>query len=243
MNTIIIEDNLDCAELLILELKQHWPSASVIGQSDSLREGVSLIKTLRPDIVFLDLELTDGNGMEIFDFFEKPTFECIILSGYRKFAIEAFRNNALDFLLKPIQSKQLIEAKKKYISRNSHLAEPAAKLEETTTRNSINKISIPTSDGYIFLKLEHIVYLKAMGNYTSISIKSGQKYTSTKTLGYFEDALLDKQFIRINRSTIIPINKIIRISKGRLPEIELNDGQIFTVSARRRKTVVNRIII
>ncbi len=243
MRTIILEDNLDCVELLILELKRHWPKASIVGQSSTIKNGILLIKSLNPDMVFLDLELTDGHGLNMFNSFENPTFECIILSGYRKFALEAFRYNVLDFLLKPVQSKQLIEAKNKYNLKISRMASQLTMPVNIKLENTANKISIPTADGYIFLKIEHIVYLNAMGNYTSISIESGQKYTSTKTLRYFEEILSYRQFIRINRSTIIPINKIVRISKGRLPEIELNNGQSFVVSARRRKTVVNKIII
>ncbi len=246
MNAIIIEDDPYARDLLIEVIHSIEDTINVVATAHNIKTGISAIESNLPDIVFLDIELPDGKGIDLLDNIDgKYHFETIFITSHDNYAIEAIRKNAVDYILKPVTKQQLSSAINKVkdrIQRIKTIQEVGilkAKLNSLQQNNNENaKILINTmKDGMQIIPAKEIVIVESTGNYTTFHLTNNKKITSSKTLSNFEDKLITINFFKIHRSFIINLQYIdsIKQEEERGFFVIMKDGSDYDIARRRRK--------
>lgn len=239
MKALIIEDEKNAREALIKIIKLISPESEIIGETGFVSEGLKLVKELKPDIVFLDIELEDGTGFDFLDKIENPDFKLIFVTAYNEFAIKAFKYSALDYLMKPIDPKELnetLERLKTLIISESEQKKIIRTLKENRTQNQ-KKLVLKTHNNTYFLSTNEIFRIEADGAYT-VFYTSTQKIVVSKNLKYYEN-LLDNSFLRCHQSHIVNINSIIRIDKN--DNLVLSNSHLVPVSSRKKAETLSHL--
>jgi len=243
MRVIIVDDEILVAENLKLLLNRYCPDVEIEGIAHSAKDAEGLIQDKRPDVIFLDVEMPHGNGFDLLKKIEHLDFGVIFVTAFDHYAIRAIKYSAIDYLLKPIDVNDLLAAVKKaelQLKNKSinqglnlllhNLAQPAAKLQ---------KLTLPTMDGMMFVNLDDILYCKSDGNYTSFYLLNGQVPMVTRQIGTYEDLLPEPLFCRVHRQYIINVNRVSKYIKGRGGYVVMSDGKIIDVSARKKEDFLN----
>lgn len=183
------------------------------------------------------------NGFEILEQFSEISFSVIFTTGYDQYAIKAFRFSALDYLLKPVEPKELIAAVHKVQTRK-HLPEGEQfqiLLDKIDNKENIfPKIPVPTNDGYELIPVDQVLFCKADDNYTYFHLKNKKKIIACRQLKEVEEQLRDFNFfIRIHHSHIVNINEVTRYVRGEGGYIILSDGTTVSVSKSRKDTLLH----
>jgi two-component system LytT family response regulator len=235
MKTLIIEDEEQAISALKAEIKHHCPELHTIGIAQSVKEGIEQIRLLEPELVFLDIQLSDGLGFEILETLKTQRFHVIFTTAYSQYAIRAIKFSALDYLLKPIDGNELKEAVHKLQHRN---AEEQRQKMETFLQNQLHfakkKIALPTSDGVSIFELDSIIRCSSEGNYTCVYFVNGKKMLFAKTLKEFEELLGQSGFERIHHSHIINLHHLTTYTNRDGGYVILSDKSTVPVSQRKK---------
>jgi len=239
MNAILIDDERMSLELMELKVQKVAPDINILATFQKPEEAIVGIRQLKPDVVFLDIEMPDMDGFALLRQLGTYSFDVIFTTAYSQYAIEAIRQSAIDFLLKPVREVELSNA----IERLKHRFLEKKRLETTT---KLNKISIPSLKGVILVAVEDIIRLESEGNYTtfylkSLSAKSIQKITASRTMKEFEAVLAPFNFIRIHRSSIINLHYLQEYIRGEGGTAIMADGSEVEVSRREKPLLLSRI--
>jgi two-component system LytT family response regulator len=239
IKALIIDDELSARESLIKVLNLYCENITVVAVGSSVEDAIDLIYRFSPDIVFLDIEMPNGNGFTLFEKIKQPSFETIFTTAYEEFAIKAFRISALDYLTKPIDFRQLQEAIGKYRQKQKiGIREQRFELliENMTNRPSeFNKIVLPDYEGYSMINISDIIYCQADGSYTHIYLLNGKKLTTSKLLKSIEELLPNETFFRIHKSYLVNLNLIKRYIKVDGNQVVLENNVKLDVSDRNRR--------
>jgi two-component system LytT family response regulator len=216
MKAIIIDDESQARKLLKNSLAAYCPKVEVIGECEDLPNGVKAIRKLKPDIVFLDIEMPGHSGLELIDFFNEDeiNFGIIFTTAYNQYAIKAFKVSAIDYLLKPIDGDELIASVKRF-ERSIYNKESLRVLQENLASSTIQKIAIPIGQTVKFIALANILYLKAENTYTEVILIDQSKYTVSRTLKNFEETLYDcDSFFRCHKSYLVNCDYVVDYVKS-----------------------------
>ncbi len=238
MNAIIIDDEPHCRNVIERILDKHCPDIKVVATCADGIEGLKAILQLQPDIVFLDVEMPRMNGLQMLEALGKEDlkFTLIFTTAYDKFAVQAFKFSAFDYLLKPIDDAELISALQKLESTITPAAQIQHLRDNLNANGLYNKLTIATSRGITFLELTDIVALEADSNYTKIFLVSGETILASKTLGYFDDLLSDRpQFFRTHKQYIINLSYIKEYLSGENNLVLLRNGLQIRLARTRRQ--------
>lgn len=219
IRAILIDDERSSLESLTFELGAYCPDVEVIGTFKDPFEGAKKVQEMKPDLVFLDIEMPGMNGFELLQSLPAITFDVIFVTAYDQFAIRAFEFNALDYILKPVRKVKLVEAVKKVKSRNQHQFAPeqlAALMQnlQLQTRAGIEKIALPIGEGYSMVGIQEICYLHAESNYTWVHMMNGEKHLIAKTLKEIEELLDFPNFYRPHKSYLVNLNHVDKYVRG-----------------------------
>ncbi|HMT35027.1 MAG TPA: LytTR family DNA-binding domain-containing protein, partial [Chitinophagaceae bacterium] len=209
-----IDDEVQARKLLHAFIQSHCPQISIVDECPSLPIGVKSIRKLKPDLIFLDIEMPGHSGLELLDFFDEKEidFGIIFTTAYNEYAIKAFKLSAVDYLLKPISGEDLEQAVERFEKR--FIANPKT-LSPSPIENSDNKIAIPIGQSIRFIDLDEVVYLKAENTYTEIHLQDNTKLLVSRTLKNFEEVLANKTaFFRCHKSYIINKNYVLDYVKS-----------------------------
>jgi len=236
---IIIDDEAKARQILQSLLEENCPEIEIVAQAEDVPTGVKAINQHKPDIVFSDIDMPGYNGFQLLEFVDKANFELIYCTGHNEFALKAFEVSAVDYLLKPIQISQLVNAVHKAIKlRNSNAPQSAERfdtLRENLKDSILKKIALPVAEGLIFIDIEDLMYLEADGAYTKVFLNDGSKLLISKKLKEFENILSNnKNFFRTHRSYIINTVCIKQYIKSDGGSIVLQNNVSVPV-ARERK--------
>ena len=236
---IIIDDEAKARQILQTLLEENCPEIEIVAQAENVPNGVKVIHQYKPNIVFSDIDMPGYNGFQLLDFVDKANFELIYCTGHNEFALKAFEVSAVDYLLKPIQISQLINAVNKAIklcnSSTPQSTERFDTLRENIKNSILKKIALPVADGLIFINIDDLMYLEADGAYTKVFLNDGNKLMISKKLKEFENILSEnKNFFRTHRSYIINIACIKQYIKSDGGSIVLQNNIAIPV-ARERK--------
>lgn len=213
IKAIIIDDESQARRLLNKLLQQYCAQVQVIDECADLPNGVKSIRKHKPDLVFLDIEMPGHSGLELLDFFDEKDiqFGIIFTTAYNEYAIKAFKLSAVDYLLKPLDKEDLMQAVERFERRYKNEYQPIM------TQKPIDaKIAIPIGQSIRFFEVNDIIFLKAENTYTEIHLKNNsQKILVSRTLKNFEDTLVSHNaFYRCHKSYIININYIFDYVKS-----------------------------
>jgi len=236
MKAIIIEDEQQAVTALKQELKVNCPEIEIIGQASKIKEAAKLILQSQPDIVFLDIQLKDGTGFEVLEIIGNYNFKVIFTTAYSKYAIQAIKISALDYLLKPIDSDQLIQAVQK--AKMQDLSNVKSQIESIVQNQDLNplrkKIALPTSKGISLYEVINIIRIQSEGNYSGIYLTNGKRLVAAKTLKEFEEMLLNNGFLRIHHSHIINLHHLQSYMNKDGGYVILTNKETFPVSKRKK---------
>jgi two-component system, LytTR family, response regulator len=240
ITTIIIDDEPASMEALRLKIERVSDEIDVVTTFYSAKDALKSIESLEPDLVFLDIEMPEIDGFTFLEHFPNRNFEVIITTAHDHYAIRAVRQNAIDFLLKPVSISELHEA----IDRLKLKIKAKQKSEKGAIPKlnaQFDKIPVPSMRGLVFVPIKEILYLSSEGNYTTIHLESKQKLVSSRNLGDYENILEQLHFFRIHHSTIINLTQIREYLKGEGGSVILTDGTELDVSKRRKKEFLETI--
>jgi two-component system, LytTR family, response regulator len=240
ITTIIIDDEPASMEALRLKIERVSDEIDVVTTFYSAKDALKSIESLEPDLVFLDIEMPEIDGFTFLEHFPNRNFEVIITTAHDHYAIRAVRQNAIDFLLKPVSISELHEA----IDRLKLKIKAKQKSEKGAIPKlnaQFDKIPVPSMRGLVFVPIKEILYLSSEGNYTTIHLESKQKLVSSRNLGDYESILEQLHFFRIHHSTIINLTQIREYLKGEGGSVILTDGTELDVSKRRKKEFLETI--
>ena len=243
---MIIDDEINAQSLLEKTLDRYFPNKfNIVEKCNSVDTAVLAIKKYEPELVFLDIQMPEKNGFELFQYFPVIKFEVIFTTAYNQFAIKAIKRSALDYLLKPINHLDLSEAIKRFENRTqgSYAQKKLSLLLENLNVNdqNVSKIAFPTLDGFELIHSNQILYCKAESNYCCIKKIDGITKTVTKTLKYVEEILPITSFKRIHKTYVINLNYVVRYNKTN-KEVELTNGEKLPVSFRKEEEFINAIL-
>jgi two-component system, LytTR family, response regulator len=244
IKAIIVDDEMHCRKTLSILLKEYCPDVQVIDQCDNGEDGTEAIKKLKPDLVFLDIEMPRMNGFEMLEQFSEISFAVVFTTGYDQYAIKAFRFSALDYLLKPIDHEELKKAVEK-VSKHSPSLLPQQleillqKLQHKPS--AINKIALPTMEGLQMIPVDSIISCASDRNYTSVLLKSKQKIIVSRILKDIEEMLDEYAFLRVHHSYIVNLNEVTKYVKGEGGYVVMSDGSSVDVSRSRKEILLQKL--
>lgn len=240
MKTLLIEDEEQAVSALKAEIRHHCPELEITGVAHSVKDGIEKIKTQQPELVFLDIQLSDGLGFDILEAIKERNFCLVFTTAYSQYAINAIKFSALDYLLKPIDGNELREAVQKAL--RSGMREQQQKME-TFVQNHLHpkrkKIALPTSDGISIFELESIVRCSSEGNYTCVYFVGGKKMLFAKTLKEFEEMLGQSGFERVHHSHVINLNHLSSYTNKDGGYVILSDKSTVPVSQRKKAQLLS----
>lgn len=249
MTAIIIDDENRHHETLGKMLKTFCPNIEVLGDAYSVAEAVDLIEKHSPQLVFLDIEMPGGNGFSLFEYFDEPPFEVVFTTAHDLYAINAIKYAALDYLMKPINIKELQEAvsraEKVIRKKNGDISNQKIDVLRSNLKledKRFTKIALPSSDGIDFIEADFIIRAEAERSYSNFYLRDGKKVLVSKPLKEYESLLEQCNFFRIHKSHMINLNHIEKYVKGKGGYVIMNDGSHVDVSVRKKEDLLNRLM-
>lgn len=244
LTAILVDDEPHCLETLQWQLGNYCPTVKIVGSYSSSREALSNIPVLKPDIVFLDIEMPYLNAFDLLNALPKLQFHLIFTTAYNEYALKAFRFSALDYLLKPIDKDELVAAVVKAQERNTTypvMHQMQILVDQLTqSHNKDQRISLPTMDGLEFVSVQDVLRCQSDSNYTHIYLLSGTTMLICRTLKFMEEALQDTHsFLRVHYSHLINLHYVQRYIRGDGGTIIMEDGSEVTVARSRKEAFLH----
>lgn len=239
MRVLIVDDEEYVRIALTEMLKTHCPVINQIDVAESVAAGKKAIETTKPDLVFLDICLSDGKGFDLLKDLTNLSFKVIFITAYEEYAIRAFKFSAIDYLLKPVDVDELIEAVKK--AEKTIENENTKILTEAFLRNQESnqkKIALKTTEAIHLIDVKNIIRCNSDGNYTNFIIENSKNLLVSKTLKEFEELLSPFGFVRIHQSHLINIDFIEKYDKRSGGFVVLKDHSEIPVSTRKREELL-----
>lgn len=246
ITAIIIEDEKASRVTLQNYLVKYCPVVSVLAEAENIKEGHALIKKLHPDLVFLDIEMPYGNAFDLLEKFDSLDFELIFVTAFSKYALEALNLSASNYLLKPLDISQLIEAVEKVgkqLSEKQQVQTSNILLENLSIENKqLKKMVLPMLDGFEVVVLKDIIRCQANDNLTNIFLQDGTRRTVCRTLKFYEEVLQAYDFVRVHKSHMININYVKQYKKGKGGEVILSNGKEVPVSPSKKANFLEKFV-
>ena len=243
---IIVDDEPKLSEVLLIKLRKHCPEIFVADQVENIDAAYKSIIKNNPDIVFLDISMPNGSGFDLIRKFENISFQIIFVTGFDEFALDALKISAVDYLLKPVKTSDVVEAVRKSIL-NIEAKNKMHQLELDILKHNVDnigsqdiRITIPGSESYEFIVVKNIIRCEGWQKYTRIYLTTGEIILSSYNIGVFADYLIKCNFYSCHKSHLINLNLIERYLKT--GEIIMCDGAIVPVSRRRKEDFKNHYI-
>lgn len=236
---ILIDDEANALEMMEWLMKTYCPQAEIIAMCNTAEQGIEAIRTYKPDVVFLDIEMPRMNGFDMLEQVKDLSFEIVFCTAYDQFAIKAFKYAALNYLLKPVEPDELritmqrIETKR-MVPVNEQLALILDQLYRPE-KSTPSRIALTTSEGLVFVSIQDIIYCKAESNYTSVILTDGRRIKVSKVLKEINETLSGPEFYRVHSSFLIAISHVKRYVRGESGYIVMDNDDNITISRNRRQ--------
>jgi two-component system LytT family response regulator len=242
IKTLIIDDELKSQSTLHKLLEMYCPEVEVIGFAHNVESGIDAIDSLKPDLVFLDISMPDGDGFEVLERVKNRNFEVVFTTAFNDYAIKAFQFAALHYLLKPINYIELQGAVQRFKQNHQDVdLNEKIKILCDSLSNHHQKIILPTSNGLRIVELNQILRCEADGSYTNFYLSDNTVLMVSKVLSNFEDILPTEIFCRVHSKHLVNLNYISQYIKGRGGRIILTSGKEVEVSENKKKDFLKRL--
>ncbi|RKT01955.1 LytR/AlgR family response regulator transcription factor [Chryseobacterium defluvii] len=231
----IIDDEQDGRDYISLLLENEFPDVQTVFQAASIEEAyVYLIKN-SPDILFLDIQLSDGTAFDLLSKIKDISSQIIFITAFENFAIQAIKNGATDYLLKPIKKIDFI------IAVNKALENIRKNKISPSNSPQNNKISLPSLQGFKMISIADIIRCEADSSYTTFYLTDKSKIVVSKTMHEFEELLFEHHFFRIHHKHLINLSHLKEYIKGKGGQVIMTDDSVLDVSVRKKNDFLSRI--
>jgi two-component system LytT family response regulator len=234
LTTIIVDDENKGRQTLQKILFLLQAQVNIIGEASSVAEAVQSINQLKPELVFLDINLGDGTGFDVLEQIQYKNFQLIFITAHEEFALKAFRYSAIDYITKPIDPDVLESALQKVYKQNKQ-TNLEQKLEALfLNKQKINKLALPSTTGLELVKVSEIVRCESSNNYTTFYLNNQRKILVSKTLKEYEELLIEEGFFRIHQSHLINLEYATGYNKLDGGFVQMADGSQIEISRRKK---------
>jgi len=241
LKAIIIDDEENARITLSLLIREHAPQINIVGTYSSLQDAHHAILKMKPDVVFLDVQMPGESGLTLWKYFPFPDFDVVFTTAHHQYALQAIRLSALDYLLKPIDIEELSRVVHKLfqVSSKEKINERLSVLEANmASASTISQIVLPTHNSLIVIKLSDIIRCESDSNYTRFFLLGASEYLVSKSLKEYENILPANSFLRIHQSHLINLSYVKKYIKGKIGSVELVDNTVLPVSKERKETLL-----
>lgn len=233
MRTIIIDDEPKSRQTLTNFIFKYAPNLEIVGEASCVEEGISLIEDIKPDLIFLDIQMPDGTGFDLLRQVRYNDFKLIFCTSFDQFAIKAFRFSAIDYLLKPLDPDIFIAAVKKISNEDKSVLKEKLEVLQINKSN-FSKIALHSAEGINLVNIADIIRCESSGNYTKFIIQDQANILVTKTLKDFDVILTNHNFVRIHKSFLANLAHVTKYIKGDGGWIIMSDDAKIMVSRRKK---------
>ncbi len=245
INAVIIDDEFHGRQALKVAVEENCDDIELVASCGCPLDGIKTIQSLKPDLVFLDVQMPKLSGFDVLRELEPFDFEVIFVTSYDKYAMKAIKFSAIDYLLKPLDEEELVRAIGRAKTQMRKIGK-AFRLQSMLNNinyadQKIERLAVPTFDGINFFNVDDIIYCEAEGNYTSLVLSGGKKELVSKNLKEFESMLAGAGFSRVHNSFLINIKHIIKYIKGEGGYVILTDGHHVDISRRRKEAFISSL--
>ena len=233
---LIIDDENRTRELIAKMIDSFGFDLETFPIGENVQSGIAAIESLRPDIVFLDIQMPDGTGFDLLKSVQNINFEVVFITAHEEFAIKAIKFSALDYLLKPIDPTELREATEKAMKaiEDKRDEQQFEALQNNIQPTQKKRLVLKTQESVHVVELEEIIRCEADRNYTSFFLSGGKKILVSKTLKDYEILLSSFHFLRVQQSHLINLNFVDRYDKGNGGSVVMKDGSQVPLSPAKR---------
>ena len=242
IQAIIIDDEQSARKTLRLTIEQYCPSINILGEADSVPAGQALIKQVNPELIFLDVEMPSGTGFDLLEKMHPLEAGIIFTTAHDKYALHAIKVSALDYLLKPIDPDELVNAVAKFQRKKLQVTPEVLELlrhQLDSKKEQTERLAVPSLHGFEIVKVTDIMYCEADSNYTNIHITGREPLMSSKTLKDYEMLLPTSVFLRVHQSYLVNINYVKKYLKGRGGTLIMNNGKNIEVSKNKKQALID----
>lgn len=242
LSAIIVDDEAHARELIKLMLADHFPTVSMVLEAQNLTEACNILMQEPPDLLFLDIEMPEGNGFQLLE--KLPGLKCPIIftTAYEGYAIQAIKASAFDYLLKPINLEEFKAAVKGAIQkrqRQNEAVQMNAIIQGLQQQLEVRRVALPTLTGYEMIPVEQIVRAEADNNYSTVHFDDASKEVFSRSLAQFERLLKPYGFIRIHHRHVVGLRFVDRYQNGTGGgSVILKDGTDLPVSTRKKASLL-----
>jgi len=242
IKTVIIDDEINGRNIIRSFLEKYCTGVEVIAEAFSVASGIECIEDNNPDLVFLDIQMQDGTGFDLLEKLPKRDFKLIFVTSFDHYALKAFKFSAVDYILKPVDPDQLIEAVEK-VKSMSPADNVSSKIDVLISNlNRLEKIALPASDGIRFVKINDVVRCESDNNYTLFYLLNKEKILVSKTLKDYEVMLTDSTFYRVHKSHLVNLKYVAKYVPGEGGYLILEDGSHVDVSRRKKEGLLKILL-
>lgn len=242
LKVFIVDDERHVREMIANILETYCTDVIIVGQTDRVSSAVSQIAEHNPDLVLLDIQLSEGTGFDLLRSFNPISFSIIFITAYEEYAVKAFKSNALDYILKPVNIDELLAAieKARENVNTKNLSLKISNFLDHLNNNSPEekKIVLKTQESIHLIKVSTIIRCESFHNYTEFFLEGGKKLVVSRTLKEYEILLTDFGFFRVHQSHLININNISRYEKTDGGSLILTDGSRIPVAKRKKEELL-----
>lgn len=239
LDVIIVDDEAKAIKSLTWELTNFCEGVHVLESFTDAEQAILFLKKNKVDAVFLDIQMPKLNGFQFLDSLKKRDFAVIFTTAYTEFAIEAIKQNAIDYLTKPIDTDDLIEAVDKIKTYKNNILTRDA-LEESLLANQEQRIKISVDGKLLFLDASEIIYCESDGNYSKVFLENNQKLFLTKKLKEVQELLPASCFFRVHNSYIVNLKKVKAYFKTDA-YVELSNKKKIPVSRNKKSSFLDKV--
>ncbi len=245
VKALIIDDEQIAVNVLTLMIERHLPEITSVKSLTNPAQAPALISEYSPDIVFLDIEMPYQNGFELLKSLPEISFDIVFTTAYDKYAIQAIKFSALDYLLKPIDADELKETYDRFVQKSIMHPNKDAAINNLLTNlqqkdKTYHKLALPTNNGLQFFLPQDIIRCEGMSNYTKFYFSNHHSITTSKTIKEYEEILIPHNFMRIHKSHLINSDFVSGYS-SESSNLVMKDGSQVEVSRRRKKEVLQEL--
>ncbi|MAB48638.1 MAG: response regulator transcription factor [Winogradskyella sp.] len=244
IKAIIVDDEQHCINALLKLVEPISNTIKITNTFNSVDEALLKVQEISPDLVFLDVQINDKTGFDFLEELETIPFEVIFTTAHEKYAVQAFKFSAVDYLLKPIDEDDFTQAISKLnlkIEAKDFSKKVKSLLSNVTKNDGQKRITIPTSEGLEFLDVADIIRCESDVNYTTIYTNDKRSLVVSKTLKWFETLLQNAGFFRIHNSHLINLSYIKKYTKGKGGYVTLSDDSNIEVSTRKKEGFIKAL--
>jgi len=239
IKAIIIDDEASQRQVIKNLLASKFKNISVIAEAENVENGIEVLKQNKPDIAFLDVELTNGTSFDILKTISKIDFKIIFITGFKDFAIQAFKFSAIDYILKPVNSEEFENAVNKAVSE-INLSNQTLKLDALFANfqniaQETKKIVLKTQESMHLVNVQNIIRCQSDNSYITFYINDGKKILVIGSLKDYEEMLVNFGFFRAHQSHLINLNCITRFDKRDGGCVILSDNSQIPIAQRKRQ--------